>query len=49
MAFSEQAKALVVAKKEQGAGDLKAVMASAIANGITKRQLAEMLKGLINA
>ena len=48
VAFSDQAKSLIVAKKEQGAGELKAVMKSAVANGITKRQLAEMLKGLMS-
>ena len=47
VAFSDVARGLIVAKKEQGAGELRDVMKSAIAKGLTKRQLAEMLKNLL--
>mgnify|MGYP001579594752 FL=1 len=48
VAFSEQARSLIVAKKEQGSGELKEAVKFAMANGMSKRQLAEMLKGLVN-
>jgi hypothetical protein len=48
VALSEAAKSLIVAKKESGAGELNNVMKCAIANGMTKRHMASILRDLIN-